>query len=666
MKYLRLLLIFGLFLGFGACAYTIKVKDGQTAYERKYYATAAPMLEKEYKNAKSRVEKGKLAFLIGECNRYTGQYANAIKWYEIATQNSFGPDALRAKAYMLKQTEVYTDAQAAFKQLGIEIGSQYEYRREITACTVADTWKKELDSSAWLVQQANFNSTSNDFSPNLAPDGRIMFSSDRASSTGKGIYAWTKLPFMDLYIVEPESASAQLFDLGLNTDTHEAAACFHPNGQEIWFTRSVAIAKGADAYTKIFHAVKTDGKWQNPEMLEFQKERINYMHPYLGSDAKTLYFSCNDGNWGGYDICYLETNRDGVLEPRSLPRAINTGGDELFPVWNGDTLYFSSNDHTGMGGLDIFKTYKLDTKTWAPPINLKAPINSGFDDFGLMITKHEIPSEATAIGATLSEGYFSSNRPNGKGGDDIYHFTQRVPRPKLTPPMVDTVPAVRGKILLDVYVLEKIFAVADNPNSAVVARRPIQNAFIEMANQTKVLEKKQLADGIFSKELLPDQNLQFKATADGFLAGSNMISTVGFATNTSQDQKVELEIVLDRIYRNQEIVLENIYYDYDRAEIRSDAEPTLNKLAQTLEQNPSIKIQLGSHTDCRGQDRYNRDLSQRRAQSAVNYLIAKGIAPERLSAIGYGEAFPTATCACQSCTEVENQANRRTTFKIVE
>ena len=206
-----------------------------------------------------------------------------------------------------------------------------------------------------------------------------------------------------------------------------------------------------------------------------------------------------------------------------------------------------------------------------------------------------------------------------------------------------------------------------HPNSKVLGRRPLDGAsvVIETGNKKQTLTVK--SDGFFSMTLAENTDYNFSASHDGYLSNVAKFSTKGIAKDPANPvQTFEIEIVLDKIYRNQEIVLENIYYDYDKWDIRPDAEPTLNRLADVLKQNPSIRIQLGSHTDCRGNDNYNQTLSQRRAESAVNYLISKGIDPNRLSAIGYGETQPAVGCACARCTESEHQANRRTTFKVVE
>jgi peptidoglycan-associated lipoprotein len=223
------------------------------------------------------------------------------------------------------------------------------------------------------------------------------------------------------------------------------------------------------------------------------------------------------------------------------------------------------------------------------------------------------------------------------------------------------------KIILEVYVLEKIFAEPDNPNSKVLGRRPLKNAVLDKTANEKKQHYNTREEGMVRLELAENTDYFFNASNAGYLSGAGKFSTKGIARDPQNPvQTFELEIVLDKIYTNKEIVLENIYYDYDKWNIRPDAEPTLNRLADMLLQNPGIRIQLGSHTDCRGEDRYNQTLSQKRAQSAVNYLIGKGIDESRLSALGYGETNPAMNCACSQCSENEHQANRRTTFKILE
>ncbi len=660
---------FVLFLLFAACTYTLKVEDGRTAYERKQFSTAIPMLQKEFKNAKTRSEKGQLAYLLGESYRRNGEDAPALDWYKNAYDNQAGPDALKGYAYTLKKLERYGEAREAFKNLGIEIGSPYEYRKEITACNIAEGWLKERDGNGWEVQSAPFNGTQNDYAPTYFADGRLVFTSDRAMSAGDKNYNWTGNKFMDLYIVEPSNASPQTFDTELNTEGNEGTACFSKDFNEVFLVRAIGAYKGDDAFCKIYYAEREDDSWASAVPLPFQKEKINYLHPALSPDGQTLYLSSNDPEgWGGYDLYSVQRNKqteNGWDEPKILSRNINTGGNEFFPTLDADTLYFASDAHTGMGGLDIFRTTRTD-KNWTPAINLKAPVNSGSDDFGF-ITDAAPKTNAKNPGDLIRSGYFTSNRPGGNGNDDIYRFEQRVPQPK--PVIVDTTPAppLVYKITLEGYVLEKILTNPADPNSKVLGRRPLAGAAVVADFGKKKQNFTVGEDGFFTMELTENMDYTFSATLKDYLANSTKFSTKGIAKDPKNPVQVfEVEIELDRIYRDQEIVLENIYYDYDKWDIRPDAEPTLTRLADVLKQNPGIRIQLGSHTDCRGNDNYNQDLSQKRAQSAVNYLIVKGIDGARLTAVGYGESQPADDCVCSRCTEVEHQTNRRTTFKIVE
>ncbi|MFN0213583.1 MAG: OmpA family protein [Saprospiraceae bacterium] len=665
-----------LLLFFSACSYTLKIKDGSTAYERKQYATALPMLEKEYARAKTRKEKGQLAYLLGDSYRRIGQDANALPWFEAAYANNFGTEALKAQAISLKKLERYAAAREMFKNLGIEIGSPYEYRKEITGCTIAEGWLNEGPGNGWTIDPVPFNSPQNDFSPVFYHDGRLVFTSDRNIIVGKENYRWTGNKFMNLFIAEPKSASPQTFDSQWNTGNNEGTPCFNKAATDAYFVRAVGAYKGDDAFCKIYFSEKgrSDALWSVPAPLPFQKEKINYLHPALSADGKTLYFSCNDPEgWGGYDLWSVQRNsksETGWDEPKLLPRSVNTFSNELFPNFDADTLYFASDGHTGMGGLDIFKTYMSEKNAWSPPHNLKSPINSGADDFGFIVDRASVSVlKDPKPGDLIKTGYFSTNRnlETAKGGDDIYRFEQRVPPPK--PPKIDTIPTkpLAYKLILEGYVLEKIFSEPSNPNSKILGRKPLSGATVLAEWGSKKQQFKVKDDGFFRMELAENTDYNFNATLEGYLANSARFSTKGIAKDPANPvQTFEIEIVLDQIFRDREIVLENIYYDYDKWDIRPDAEPTLNRLSEVLRQNADIRIQLGSHTDCRGNDSYNQNLSQRRAQSAVNYLISKGIDPTRLSAKGYGESQPAALCSCSSCTETEHQTNRRTTFKVVE
>lgn len=655
---------------YSSCSYTLPVRDGKTAWELKQYATAIPFLQKEYERADSRMEKGRIAFRLGDSYSRTGQPEKALTWFQTAYQNSFGPEALKGYAYALKQAGRYQEAQEAFKNLGIEIGSPYEYRKEITTCAIAQDWALKADQSGYLIQPTAFNSPQNDYAPVWAPDGRLVFTSDRASSTGKKPYGWTSNKFMDIFIVEPNGASPQAFASNLNSENNEGTLCFNKNGTELYFVRCLPSEKNPIHSCKLFKSSLIDGAWTTPEPLPFQQDQLNYLHPCLSPDGTILYFSCDDpSGWGGFDLyaVMIQPNSEtGWGEPKVLSRNLNSGGNELFPNFDADTLYFASDGLPGMGGLDLFRSYKLDKSTWAPAINLKSPLNSSYDDFGMILQPLDPTKPSpTEAGATLRSGYFTSNRlsSDGRGGDDIYYFEQRL---LPTPPVVskDSSP-IQFKNILEGYVLEKIYAISTDPNSKVLGRKPLEGATVEIKTNNGKKKINVGPDGYFQLETMDQTDYEFSASRSGYLNNSTRFSSKGLAKDPNNPvQYFEVEIVLDKIFQNQEIVLDNIYYDFDQWSIRTDAMPTLNKLATMLQLNPSINIELGSHTDCRGNDKYNLSLSQRRAESAVEYLVSQGIAYERLSAVGYGEQKPAAQCICKACTEEEHQQNRRTTFTI--
>jgi peptidoglycan-associated lipoprotein len=658
-KTFLLILSFSIIYG---CNYTLKVKDGKTAYELKQYAVASSFLQKEFAKAKTKGEKGKIAFQIGESFRQMHNDSKAAVWYKQAYDNGSNLDALREYTYCLKRAENYKEAAAAFKTLGLEIGSPYEYRREITACNVAQGWIDDAKYAGFTVEAAGFNSAAADYSPAVIDGGKIVITSDRLSAIGDANYAWTGNKFSDLYIVENNAAKA--FDTQINTPFNEATATFSGDFLDMFFTKSGGETDAIQT-TKIYYSKKVGNSWTTPEVLPLCKEKINYSTPSVSKDGKTLFFASNDPEgWGGYDLYECKKTNDGFAEPKLIGRSLNTQGNEAYPYSDGDTLYFSSDFHTGMGGYDIFKTYRLKDGSWVSPQNMKFPINSGGDDFGFTIDNQSVKGDGV-----LQQGYFTSNRTGGKGGDDIYKFEQKTPLPRpivVVPDKPKTV-KIEYKNYLDIIVLEKVFQLNDNPNSKVLGRKPLPESKISVLINGKKRELTVNTEGSASLELEAETDYNLTASHADYLNNSGKFTSRGLGKDANNPiQRFEVEIILDKIYRNKEITLDNIYYDYDKWDIRSDAQPTLNRLAETLLENPSIRIQLSSHTDCRGKDDYNAVLSQKRAESAVNFLITKGIPAERLTAKGYGESSPAAPCDCSKCSEDQHQINRRTTFKVLE
>jgi len=651
-----------LLLILSSCTYTAKVTDGATAVDRKQYSEAVPMLKREYKKAKTRKEKGEVAMNLGRALRETSNDETAIQWFQTAYDNNAGPDALREKAAALKRLQRYDEAIQVYTDAGFEIGSKYEFRKEISGAELALKWLERESAGeprAFEVTPAPFNSRQADYAPVFFEE-RLIFTSDRAASVGDEKFKWTGRGFTDLYTVDVEAGkSVESFDDRINTTDHEGTPTFTADGKEMIFTRCSAPGKRQDAFCGLYRSERVGKGWGPAQQLSFVKPGANYMHPALSADGKRLFFSAllEDG-WGGYDIYVADRQDDGVWgAPILMNRAINTQGNEQFPSIDADTLYFSSDGLEGMGGLDIFRTHPTNNGRYAAPRNLKMPVNSGEDDFGFTVVRR------TGAGADrVTVGYFSSARPGGEGSDDIYRYTQIVLPPPPPSPVV-----IEYKNVLDVTVVEKIYEDPTDNRSRVLGLKPVANASViaSIGDQSRTVNTDE--EGRLSLVLVEDQSYSFRAERPEYLAAEGIFSSRNLPKDPdAPNQRYELELEIEKIFRNQEVVLKNIYYDFNESFIRTDAEPTLRNLSALLDRNPAIRIELGSHTDCRGKAGYNQELSQARAQAAVNYLVEQGVASERLEAKGYGKDNPIADCICERCSEEQHQENRRTTFRILE
>lgn len=661
--YFLTFLYLSLFFIISSCNYTQKITDGKTAFQQKQYSVAGPMLEKEYKRSKDGREKAGIAFLAGESYDKINQNDKALEWYQKAYDGRYGEEAMHKYAFSLKKAEMYLEALDIFRELEAESTSMFNYRKESEACKRAIQWNKQKKDNLYTVDEVNFNSPKADYSPTIYENGQIIISSDRDQSTGDDAYEWTGNEFSDLFLVNPETGNVEVLPGAVNTSFNEGTVTFNKDFSQMIFSRCGTSGE-QDDYCKLMESTRDGDSWTKPKILSFVMNNINYAHPAWSPDGKTLYFVCDDKDgWGGFDIHKVIYSQSGWGEPQVLSAKINTEMDDMFPSFDGDTLYFASEGRGGMGGLDIYKTYQDKPGRWINPINLQAPINSGQDDFGLIVTKND-------EGEIIQQGYFSSTRKDGKGGDDIYAFSKKRPKPvEIIPePVIDTPkvvipePVVEKDVFLEVYVFGKTYANSNDPKSASTGKIAIPNAGLQISSAVLSESVKTDAKGMYRIKIEKEIDYRFFASSSDYYNKSAVFNTI----NRNEEEVYRLEIVLDKIFRNVEINLDNIYYDFDKWGIREDAKPTLNQLTSTLLQNPEIKIILGSHTDCRGKDTYNQELSQKRAQSAVDYLVSLGVERTRLQATGYGESAPTAICNCNSCSEEEHQANRRTTFRILE
>lgn len=649
-----------------ACTYTQKIKDGTTAFEQKQYALAGPMLEKEYRKAKDAKEKARMAFMAGQSYQRMNDSGKALEWFGKAHSLRYGEEALHEYAFALKKEEMYLEAMDMFRELEAESTGLVNYRKETEACKQALQWKAQEAENPYLVRPIDaLNTPYMDYAPVPYKDGQVAISSDRPLGKEDPTYQWTGNGFSNIYIQNPETGKAEALD-GINTEYNEGTIAFNADYTEAIFSRC-GTSSDEDDYCKLMRSTREGDVWSAPEVLTFVVNEVNYAHPAWSPDGKELYFAADlqDG-WGGYDLYKTTQRGNGWSDPQILSAKINTEMDDMFPHFDGDTLYFASKGRGGMGGLDIYKTYLEKPGRWANPINLQAPINSGEDDFGFVVTE-----QLDGRSGMVQKGYFTSSRKGGQGLDDIYAFTKKKTKPEPKPatpePQPDTsiVPAPppppAKDIFLEIYVYGKAYSEPNNPNSTLAGQVALADAGLQISSALGTQNVRTDSKGMHRMKIEQELDYRFFASKEDYYNASAIFNTI----NQGEKEVYRVDIVLDKIFRDVEINLEDIYYDYDESYIREDAKPTLNQLASLLHRNPEIKIVLGSHTDCRGREQYNQSLSQKRAQAAVDYLVSLGISQERLQATGYGESAPAVNCNCNSCSEEEHQANRRTTFRVL-
>lgn len=654
------------FLLVESCSFTQKVKTGLQAYEVKQYAVAAQLFQEEYEASGNPTDKAKLAFLAGESFSKLNDQPNAATWYSTAAKEGYGNEAKEKLAESLKRQEKYEEAIGVYEDLLKTSPGNAAYRSGITVSKQAIDWQKNKNKRIEITHP-EFNTSASEYSAQPIAKGRILFTSDRDSKHNAETYLWTGRSFSDLYVWNQPTRKVEEFDNKINSAENDGTAILSPNGQVLVFTRCY-VNNEYDAWCKLMMSMKRGDEWTDPVAFLFQKEKANYGQPAFAANGTTLFFSSDvEGGLGQHDIYYTQLDEKGDwIEPINMGSLINSAGEEEYPTVYKDTLYYSSDHFAGLGGLDIFKTYLDQNGKWAPPINLRAPINSGADDFGYVVDTF-----SKADKKVLLSGYFTSSRGGVSQMDDIYAFTVHVDSTAstvITP--VDTAVAekpINYQLFLVIKVVEPVYSVKDDPNSPKLENRPLPNGPVIISEG--VTDQRMTSDqfGEILFKLDWNKNYTFTARYRDHLAATVTINTAEIVKDPEKPSiTLNRTLVLDPIFKNKEIVLENIFYDYDQWFIREDAKPSLNALSAILKANPNIRIQLTSHTDCRGTDEYNLDLSQKRAQAAIDYLVSTGIQPKRLEAVGMGESALAVNCVCENCTEAEHQKNRRTTFKIID
>ena len=621
----RLLIVSMLFSG---CA-SYLIRQGNRLFDDLAYSMAI----KEYQKGLSKKEFPEARIKMAESYRKMNDLPRAEEAYAKAVQMpQIQPVHKLHYAQILMRNGKYEQAKIYLDQYLTSVPADVTAQKLRSSCDSIAMWT--ADSLKYTVAVSNLNSGQSNFSPVWYKEG-VVFATDR-DSKGK-TYEWTGRPYLEMYYAKGSPEKGFSSPIGLSGDVngiyHDGPASFTPKGDTIYFTRNNYLKKKVkessqeEVNLKIYQAVKKDTSWKNITEFEYNSNDYSVGHPTLSSDGNTMYFvSDMPGGLGGSDIYKTERVNGAWNKPVNLGPTVNTPYNELFPViWKDTLLYFSSEGHYNFGGLDIFETVKTSSG-WSEAKNSGYPLNTSYDDFGI------------ALNDSGTAGLISSNRNSqNTTQDNIYTFTVNDLR-----------------FNLEGIAVEKGTQI------------PLKDVTIELRNIRT--QKKEYAmtgpDGKFNFKLDPESEYSIVGSKDSYFTNTELVSTLG--KKQSESMYVKLKMELEHIIVNKPIVLENIYYDLDKYDIRADAAAGLDKLVMILTDNPGITIELSSHTDSRSDDKYNDLLSQRRAESAVNYIIAHGVASSRITAKGYGERQLINHCANGvACSEEEHQQNRRTEFKVV-
>ena len=648
-------LFFLLVVSLLASCKSAKLSDAEEKHRIGEYYEAAAIYRKVYTKTPptKRDLRGYIAFRMAECNRLINNTPRATSAYMNALRYNYPDSIVNLRlGQMFHKAGRYGEAIKYYNDYLLTNPGSVLAFNGVLGCEEASKWKQE-PTRYQVKRMEKFNSRRSEFSPMLYGEkyDQLYFASTRTPKGGgkdkeDTNNAITGQRNNDFYLVKQDENGAWMTPVELedevNTEFDEGTPSFSKDGNTMYYTYCAQDPEG-NRTSEIYVSTRSSAKWGKGTRVSLVKDSVTALgHPSISPDGKYLYFVSDVvGGHGGKDIfrARVAGNEFGPME--NLGTEINTPGDEMFPyVRDSVTLYFASDGHPGMGGLDLFKATMDSTGRWNVE-NMKAPINSASDDFGI------------TFAGNREIGFFSSNRNDARGFDHLYSF--ELP-------------------LITVSIEGIVFDVDENP---------IENATVRIVGKDglneKVLAKK---DGKYKVELERDIRYVMMASARGYL-------NQNFELTTGPEEKNETYIVdffLSPI--SKPVVIENIFYDFDKATLRPESKEALDEMIKMLNDNPNVTIELGAHTDRKGSDQYNERLAQRRAQSVVDYLIAGGIAEERLEAKGYGESVPKVINKKMAKNydflnegdvlteefvlkmtpeqqEIADQINRRTEFKVL-
>ena len=632
-----------------SCGAEVSLRKGDQKYALGEYTDAATLYKKAYAGTPStdKEMRAQTAYKLADCYRRINYVPRALAAYRNAVRYNY-PDTIVYR-YLADMQMLDGKPQDAEKNYLIALEHDPDDILAQNGLKSARTVKEIKENpTRYIVKRDNvFNGRYSDWSPVFASQeyDQIIFTSTRKESTGDDINGITGMKNCDMYVSRKDDKGRwqkpELIEGGPNTEFEDGTCAFTPDFQTMYYTycssdpqqpRPAAIRKSS----------RSDASWSEGSAVGSASDSIyNYAHPAVSPDGKWLYFvSDMDGGYGGMDLWRIPiTGR--LIGAENLGPDINTPSNEMFPTFrkNGD-LYFSSNGHPGMGGLDIFCAVSTSDSTWTVT-NLGSPVNSQADDFGMTFE------------GDYTRGFFSSNRGDGRGRDHIWTFE-----------LPETVHLITGWVYeKDGYEL---------PDALVYL----------VGNDGTNLKLNVRDDGSFTQRVTPGVSYLLLGTAKGFMNYKQEIT----ADSTNQDREYVLQFPLSSI--SKPVLIDNIFFDFNSATLRPESAESLNELVRLLTDNAGVTIEIGAHCDYKGNDDYNQRLSQQRAESVVNYLIEHGIKKDRLTARGYGETrpqtinkktaekykfLPEETVLTEQFImtlpedqqEICNQLNRRTEFRVI-
>lgn len=581
--------------------------------------------------------------VVADAYFQVNEYALAEQWLErLNAHDASKAESVLNYAHVLKINGKYADAKASYTLYGQRFPAEKDVSIFIAGCDSAILWMAK-PTTHHIQNEAALNTSLAEFGVLPLSNG-ILYTAEPALTSVK-ISGMTGKAYSKIFSASRDDDGVTLkypvlMDAIFNQASYHVGPVASNEQQDVLYVTRTYMGNGAEK-------VKRDGmrfKKYNLELIIYKKQGDSWLaepfpynnveqyslgHATLSTDGRLLYYASDmPGGRGGIDIWYSELQSDGTWgKPQNAGQEINAAGDELFPSVFADSLYFSSNSYAGMGGLDIFKVIgqKADFRSRE---NLKYPVNSSADDFAFVVSADDEDQQY---------GYISSNRSGGAGYDDIYSFIYTKPND--------------AKVYLKAKIYDK-------------ASASLAGAQVKLYDAAGVLLSKIAVDGTDFQQVL-ERRTAYKVVVsrEGFMSDSLLVP----ALNIKRDTTLMVNFYLQPVNKKGiSFVLENIYYDFGKDVIRKDAALVLDQIVHVMNENPTLQIELSSHTDSRGADKYNLKLSERRAKSAVDYIISKGISRERLQAKGYGETKLVNRCGNGvDCTEDEHQANRRTEVKVL-